>query len=116
MYTIKNFKSKKELKLAVAKYMGWLEAIKDPQNQQDLADGVPILVYEEKAKPCGTYRHMAKSMPTPIRIFQYNDIFGNPKAAPDYTGTAALEGPHYPEAHRWYAEATLVNGIVVKVK
>ena len=31
-------------------------------------------------------------------------------------GKVYLEGPHYPEPHRWYAEAWVENGIVVKVK
>ena len=31
-------------------------------------------------------------------------------------GAVALEGPHYPEPHRWYANATLKDGVVVKVK
>ena len=31
-------------------------------------------------------------------------------------GTVALEGPHYPEAHKWYAQGTLVDGKLVKVK
>ena len=31
-------------------------------------------------------------------------------------GTVYFEGPHYPEPHRWYAQATVENGIVVKVK
>lgn len=30
-------------------------------------------------------------------------------------GTVALEGPHYPKPHTWYASATLRNGLVVKV-
>lgn len=30
-------------------------------------------------------------------------------------GTAYLEGPHYPEPHRWYAKATVKGGVVVKV-
>ena len=30
-------------------------------------------------------------------------------------GTVSVEGPHYPEPHRWYAIATLVAGVVVKV-
>lgn len=43
----------------------------------------------------------------------------NPGLGPDlsnYTGKVCLEGPHYPAAHTWYAEAELLNGIVVKVK
>jgi len=30
-------------------------------------------------------------------------------------GRIALEGPHYPEPHRWYATGTMVNGELVKV-
>jgi hypothetical protein len=28
-------------------------------------------------------------------------------------GRVSLEGPHYPEAHRWYASATVKDGAVV---
>ena len=31
------------------------------------------------------------------------------------TGTIALEGPHYPKPHTWYATGTMVNGKLVKV-
>jgi len=31
-------------------------------------------------------------------------------------GTVFLEGPHYPEPHRWYAEAEVRDGLVVKVR
>ena len=31
-------------------------------------------------------------------------------------GEVYLEGPHYPEAHKWYAQATVEDGKVVKVK
>lgn len=31
-------------------------------------------------------------------------------------GTVYLEGPHYPAPHTWYAQATVENGKVVKVK
>ena len=30
-------------------------------------------------------------------------------------GKAYVEGPHYPEPHRWYAQATIVEGKVVKL-
>jgi hypothetical protein len=49
-----------------------------------------------------------------IRIYEPGP-FPNAKAAPDYTGRATLEGPHYPKPHRWYAEVELINGIVTKV-
>ena len=31
-------------------------------------------------------------------------------------GSVCIEGPHYPEPHRWYASATIQNGIIIKVK
>jgi len=31
-------------------------------------------------------------------------------------GTVYLEGPHYPKPHTWYAQATLKDGVIVKVK
>ena len=31
-------------------------------------------------------------------------------------GRVALEGPHYPEPHRWYASGVLKDGILVSVK
>jgi hypothetical protein len=31
-------------------------------------------------------------------------------------GTDVIEGPHYPEPHRWYASVVVENGIVIKVK
>lgn len=31
-------------------------------------------------------------------------------------GTIYVEGPHYPEPHRWYATCEVKDGIVVRVK
>lgn len=31
-------------------------------------------------------------------------------------GTISVEGPHYPEPHRWYASCVVENGVIVKVK
>lgn len=33
---------------------------------------------------------------------------------PTTDGEISLEGPHYPEPHRWYARATVADGIIVK--
>lgn len=30
-------------------------------------------------------------------------------------GSTSLEGPHYPEPHKWYARAEIKDGRVVKV-
>lgn len=44
----------------------------------------------------------------PIEVYQPGP-FG-PAVA---DGTVALEGPHYPEPHRWYASAKVRGGIIV---
>lgn len=31
-------------------------------------------------------------------------------------GTVYLEGPHYPEPHKWYAQGEMKDGILVKVR
>ena len=30
-------------------------------------------------------------------------------------GEVSIEGPHYPEPHRWYARVRLQGGVIVKV-
>jgi hypothetical protein len=50
----------------------------------------------------------------PVRCYQ-------PGLGPDpdlsnFTGRVALEGPHYPKPHSWYADCNLVDGIVTKVR
>ena len=37
---------------------------------------------------------------------------GSPKA----NGTEFVEGPHYPQPHKFYAEVTMKDGYVIKVK
>ena len=39
-----------------------------------------------------------------------------PKPGPFGDGTEYIEGPHYPKPHSWYAQVTVVNGKVIKVK
>ncbi|KKM92590.1 hypothetical protein LCGC14_1216900 [marine sediment metagenome] len=31
-------------------------------------------------------------------------------------GTLAIEGPHYPKPHTWYASCQVEDGVVVKVR
>jgi hypothetical protein len=31
-------------------------------------------------------------------------------------GTVCIEGPWYPQPHRWYATATVKDGVIVKVR
>jgi hypothetical protein len=56
--------------------------------KEDLANGVEITVYQP-----GPF---SNSIPT--------------------NGTVYLEGPHYPEPHRWYAQGTMKDGKLVAVK
>jgi hypothetical protein len=67
MYTSINFKTKKQLKEA-------------------LANGKKVGVFSPGPFPC-----------------------------PD-NGKVALEGPHYPEPHKWYAQAIVENGYIISVK
>lgn len=47
-----------------------------------------------------------------VRLWQPGPFGGN--EIPD--GEHSVEGPHYPEPHRWYARASVKGGVVVKVK
>ena len=47
-----------------------------------------------------------------VTIFQPGPFGGNEPS----NGTTCVEGPHYPKPHTWYAQVTLDNGRVVKVK
>lgn len=51
-----------------------------------------------------------------VGVYQPNDAFGKTAAVQHGTHTVYLEGPHYPQPHRWYAQATVVDGFVTKVK
>lgn len=47
-----------------------------------------------------------------IRVYQPNgDLFG----IGPLNGKVYLEGPHYPEPHRWYAQGEVINGILTKI-
>lgn len=35
--------------------------------------------------------------------------------SPNMNGVEYVEGPHFPEPHRWYAKVQVQNGLVVKV-
>lgn len=69
MYTSQNFKTKKDLKAAVA---------------------------------------AGRS----VTVWQPGPFGGNPPT----NGTCCVEGPHYPEPHRWYAQVRLIDGLIVEVR
>lgn len=37
-------------------------------------------------------------------------------AGPPSNGSACIEGPHYPQPHKWYSSVTLKDGVVVTAK
>lgn len=47
-----------------------------------------------------------------VSVYQPGPFGGNEPS----DGIVCVEGPHYPEPHRWYAECTLENGVIVKVR
>jgi len=47
------------------------------------------------------------------RVTVYNP---GPIGESPQNGTATVEGPHYPEPHKWYGQVTIVNGLVTSIK
>jgi hypothetical protein len=43
-------------------------------------------------------------------------VFAPGLGAPRKDGKEWVEGPHYPEPHRWYAELLMKDGKIIKVK
>ena len=43
----------------------------------------------------------------PVHVFQ-----PGPFPGPE-DGHITLEGPHYPQTHKWYAQAQIKNGIII---
>ena len=55
----------------------------------------------------------AVKMGQSVYVFQPGP-FGDPSKP--VNGTVALEGPHYPEPHRWYASAVVKDGCIVSIR
>ena len=47
-----------------------------------------------------------------VTVFQPGPFGGNEPS----TGWVTLEGPHYPQPHKWYGRAYLEDGYITKVK
>jgi hypothetical protein len=86
MYTRTNFKTKKAFKQAVE---AWNDTV---ANVDDHPVGVPYA--------------------PPVTYFQPGPFGGNEPR----DGVLYFEGPHYPQPHRWYAQAVAKDGVIVKVK
>lgn len=106
MYVSPNFKSKKALKEAVSEWMAYRAYVKDPLS----VEGVNYGLTHNDSDPKLRINHP----PIAVRVFQpMGDITGfNPGP---YNGVEYIEGPHYPQPHRWYAKVIVNDGIVQKV-
>ena len=51
----------------------------------------------------------------PIQVYQPNNIFNVSVPRDGNVYNVYLEGPHYPEAHKWYAKGVIREGKLVKV-
>lgn len=57
-----------------------------------------------------------KAFKEAVKAGQRCEVFSpGPFPAPTQ-GRTCIEGPHYPQPHKWYAECEIVDGLVVKVK
>lgn len=43
------------------------------------------------------------------------EIFAPGLGTPKSNGVEFLEGPHYPEPHRWYAQVMMKDGVIERV-
>jgi hypothetical protein len=90
-YVNPNFKTKKALKEAVKARLDYEAAKNDP-----MSSGITVGdVIGKSPREIEVYEPGLGSVPT--------------------NGTVYLEGPHYPEPHKWYAKGTMKDGRLVKV-
>ena len=59
-----------------------------------------------------TKKELKMAVASGLKIMVFQPGFGDTPT----DGTVYLEGPHFPEPHRWYAEAKLCGGRVTEVK
>ena len=57
-----------------------------------------------------------KALKEAVLAGEHVEVFSpGPFPAPE-NGAASVEGPHYPQPNSWYAQVTVENGRVTKVK
>jgi hypothetical protein len=99
MYTHTNFKTKKALKEAVE---AW--------NQYDSSPLQWRMENGHMPSQLGAVMS-SRSTPRPVTYYQPGPFGGvEPR-----DGTIYVEGPHYPEPHKWYAQCEAKDGKIIKV-
>lgn len=57
-----------------------------------------------------------KALREAVAAGQRVEVFSPGPFPANQNGRESVEGPHYPEPHRWYASVEVTDGIVTKVK
>jgi len=57
-----------------------------------------------------------KALKEAVAAGQKVTLYAPGLGTPVRDGVDCVEGPHYPAPHTWYAEVTMKDGFVVKVK
>lgn len=63
-----------------------------------------------------TKKALKEALAVGKHIDVYNPGFGTSLGTIPTDGPVYLEGPHYPEPHKWYASGVMKDGKLVKVK
>lgn len=65
---------------------------------------------------CSTNFKTKKQLKEAVKKGEQITIFAPGLGTPKRDGVEYLEGPQYPEPHRWYAQVTMRDGIIVEVE
>jgi hypothetical protein len=57
-----------------------------------------------------------KALKEAVKAGEQIGVFNPSNFTVNFNGTEYIEGPHYPEPHRWYAMVTIEDGFITKVK
>jgi hypothetical protein len=102
-YVDPNYKSKKDFKTAVDRRNRYLTLVANRDQYTPLTVGHMTASNMLAAE----FPHGA---PAAHHTYNPSGMFLTPQ-----NGSDVIEGPHYPQAHRWYASVQVEHGIVVKV-
>lgn len=94
MYTTRNFKTKKAVREAV---QAWLN-------------------YSARCAELGVEPYSANNPAMTGESAQPVRVYAPRLGEPATQGREFVEGPHFPEPHKWYAQVTVKDGIVIAVK
>lgn len=78
--------------------------------QHTPSKGYTVYVYPNLKSKAAIKRALADG----VEVTAHHVGFYSGKEVTD--GEHAVEGPHYPEPHRWYGTVTLKDGVVTSIK